>query len=126
MNPTIKDQLKDHGSDLERTFDQAWLMAGNPPLLWEKEYRFHPTRDWRFDRALHFVKVAVEMEGGAWSEMSRHRSKVGFRNDCEKYNEAAFLGWVVIRLTVDMLADKPIYWTNRIMELIGERARRML
>lgn len=28
------------------------------------EYRFHPTRKWRFDFAIPHIKVAIEIEGG--------------------------------------------------------------
>ena len=52
------------------------------------EYRFHPTRKWRFDAAFPSEKVAVEIEGGVW-KYGRHNRASGFLNDMEKYNEAA-------------------------------------
>jgi len=66
------------------------------------EYEFHPVRDWRFDYALPEQNIAIEYEG-IYSKKSRHLTIKGFREDCRKYNEAALLGWVVIRVTNDML-----------------------
>jgi hypothetical protein len=60
----------------------------------EYEYRFHPVRRWRFDAAFPERMIAVEIDGGAFSQ-GRHVRGAGFRKDCEKFNEAAFLGWRV-------------------------------
>lgn len=64
----------------------------------QEEYSFHPTRNWRFDWAIPSLRVAIEYEG-VISEKSRHTTLSGFSNDAEKYNEAAALGWKLIRLT---------------------------
>lgn len=61
-----------------------------------REFRFHPTRKWRFDYALPEYKIAIEVEGGVWTG-GRHISPTGFLRDMEKYNSAAALGWRVIR-----------------------------
>ena len=60
------------------------------------EHRFHPTRKWRFDYAWEDHRVALEVEGGVWVG-GRHTSGAGFVKDMEKYNEAACLGWRIIR-----------------------------
>lgn len=60
------------------------------------EHRFHPTRRWRFDYAWPEQMVALEVEGGVWVG-GRHTSGAGFVKDMEKYNEAACLGWRIIR-----------------------------
>lgn len=65
---------------------------------WEAEYRFHPTRRWRFDWAYPAKKVAVEFEGGV-ATRGRHTRILGYTKDCEKYNQAALLGWAVLRYT---------------------------
>lgn len=62
-----------------------------------REHGFHPTRLWRFDFAWPERKVAVEVEGGIWTR-GRHTRGAGFIGDCEKYNEAARLGWRVFRM----------------------------
>lgn len=76
----------------------AWQIRGAKlpdPLV---EYRFHPTRKWRFDFAWPDLKIAAEIEGGAWSG-GRHTRGYGFEKDCEKYNAALLLGWRVLRFT---------------------------
>ena len=62
----------------------------------KREYRFHPTREWRFDFAIPAVRVAIEVEGGVWNG-GRHFRPEGYLRDMEKYNEAAACGWLVIR-----------------------------
>lgn len=78
-----------------------------------KEFRFHPTRRWRFDYAILSHKIALEVEGGVFTG-GRHTRSKGFLGDMEKYNEAARLGWTVVRVipaelytrkTVQLLRD---------------------
>ena len=71
-------------------------------LLPNREYKFHPVRKWRFDFAFLDVLVAVEVEGGVWSG-GRHGTGTGFTADCEKYAEAALLGWHILRFTPAMV-----------------------
>ena len=87
-------------SQLEATFALQLRTSGLPEP--EREYRFHPTRRWRFDFAWPDVMLAVEVEGGTWSQ-GRHTRGSGYAADCEKYNEAALLGWRVLRFTADMV-----------------------
>tara|TARA_R100000951_G_C2652570_1_gene184884 strand:+ start:1497 stop:1892 length:396 start_codon:yes stop_codon:yes gene_type:complete len=63
-----------------------------------EEYRFHKTRRWRFDVAILNINVAIEYEGIV-GHKSRHTSITGYTKDCEKYNNAAILGWKVLRYT---------------------------
>lgn len=82
------------------------------------EYHFALPRRWRFDYAIVEHKIAVEVEGGVWSN-GRHTRGSGFIADMEKYNTAGALGWIVLRcvpddvykLTVWQMAVKAI--TNR-------------
>ena len=66
------------------------------------EHKFHQTRKWRFDFAWPEYKVALEVEGAVWTN-GRHTRGSGFVRDMEKYNEAAKLGWRIIRTTPDKL-----------------------
>jgi hypothetical protein len=68
-----------------------------------REHRFHPGRRWRFDYAWPPELVALEVEGGAWTT-GRHTRGQGFIDDMAKYNQAALLGWKVLRFTPDQLA----------------------
>jgi very-short-patch-repair endonuclease len=70
----------------------------------ERQYKFHPTRKWPFDFAWPDRRLAVEVDGGTWSG-GRHTRGQGYENDCEKLNEAAILGWTVLRVTGKMVED---------------------
>lgn len=63
-----------------------------------KEYRFHPTRQWRFDYAIPDLRIAIEIDGGIWIN-GRHNRASGYLGDMEKFNAAATLGWVVLKFT---------------------------
>ena len=80
-------------------FSRILKSQGERPEL---EFKFHPKRRWRFDLALPQHMVAIEIEGGVWTN-GRHVRGKGFLSDIEKYNEAAVLGWRVLRFTPDML-----------------------
>jgi very-short-patch-repair endonuclease len=68
-------------------------------LKYKKEYVFHPKRKWRFDFAIVDKKIAIEYEGIFGGGKSRHTTVSGYTGDTEKYNEAAKLGWKVLRYT---------------------------
>ena len=74
-------------------------MSGKPlPLCAELngELMFHQTRRWSFDFAWPDVMIAVEIDGGRWKPGGgRH----GGDGDKEKLNEAAALGWRVLRFS---------------------------
>lgn len=86
------------GSPLEERFLEVWrALDPDGSLRPRREYRFSPTRKWKFDFAWPAQRVFVEMEGGIHGR-SRHTVAGGFIRDCEKYNTATFLGWVGIRI----------------------------
>ena len=70
----------------------------------EREFRFDPPRRWRFDFAWPGAKVALEIEGGVWTH-GRHNRGQGMEKDAEKYNQAACIGWLVLRATNHMIED---------------------
>lgn len=79
------------------------------------EFRFHPTRRWRFDFAWPERKIALEIEGGVWN-YGRHIRPKGFLADLRKYNTAAIMGWRIIRLTPNMIAAE---LPNILSEIMG-------
>ena len=66
------------------------------------EYKFHPSRRWRFDYAILSHMIALEVEGGVFIQ-GRHTRGSGFVKDMEKYNEAARLGYRLIRVQPEEL-----------------------
>lgn len=80
------------------------------------EYKFHPTRKWRFDYCILSEKIAIEVEGGIFTR-GRHTRGVGYKNDLLKYNEAARLGYRLIRVTPDLLLTS--YTIKLIEDLAG-------
>jgi very-short-patch-repair endonuclease len=89
-------------SDAERAMLTMLKWAGLPEPM--TEYRFHPSRKWRFDFAWEAPKVALEVEGGTWISGAHTRGR-HFESDAEKYNEAALAGWKVLRVTTQMVDD---------------------
>lgn len=87
-------------SSLERAIETHMIQVGLPRPV--SEFRFHPERRWRFDFAFPDLLVAVEVEGGVHTK-GRHVRGYGFEQDAEKYNEAAIMGWLVVRLTGSMI-----------------------
>ncbi len=71
---------------------------------YEREYKFHPVRKWRFDFAWTDIQLAVEVEGATWAQ-GRHTRGSGFEKDCEKYNTAVLLGWRVLRVPSGWVDD---------------------
>ena len=80
-----------------------------PPC--EREYRFHPTSQWRFDFAWPALLFAVEVEG-ATPAGGRHQKMGGFLSDLDKYHAAMELGWTVYR------TSGPLIRNGRAAELI--------
>jgi hypothetical protein len=63
-------------------------------LQTEPEYKFHPTRKWRFD-FLFPNKVALEVQGGLFSG-GRHSRGASLLKEHEKLNTAAAMGYRVL------------------------------
>lgn len=55
-------------------------------------------KDWRIDMAWVDKKLAVEVEGGIFTN-GRHTRGTGFDEDAHKYNVLVLLGWRVLRFT---------------------------
>ncbi len=83
-------------------FDALLSATGLPEAI--REYRFAPPRRWRFDYAWPAQRIALEIEGGVWTG-GRHVRGKGYVSDCEKYSEAALLGWRVLRVTPAQIKD---------------------
>jgi len=94
--------------DKAALFSDVWgmlvyLNSDNAPFP-EPEYRFHPTRKWRFDWAFPEHRVAVEVDGGQWTA---HGGRHMTDKDRDKGNHAAALGWVVLHFSPEQLERDP-------------------
>jgi very-short-patch-repair endonuclease len=65
-----------------------------------KEFRFHPTRRWRFDLVFRREKLAVEIDGAF------HVSQKRLREDAEKRNAAIEQGYRVLTYPASSVLTK--------------------
>lgn len=73
-------------------------------LLFGKELMFDEIRQWRFDFYCYDLMLAIEVEG-IGGVKSRHTTTKGYIADMEKYNQAAVLGWTILRFTPSQIRD---------------------
>ena len=107
-------------SNLETAFLYFWraLAPSYPePTI---QHRFAPPRRWRFDFAWLDQAVAVEVEGGIYTN-GRHTRGAGYEKDVEKYNAAVVRGWRVYRVTASMLQNDPASLIEDIIKLLEAR-----
>lgn len=94
--------------------DRQCELAGLPKP--ETEFRFHPSRKWRFDLAWPSKSVAVEIDGGVYVQ-GRHTRGSGVEKDMEKFAEAAILGWKVIRVSTNQVkSGQALTWIERLLQ----------
>jgi very-short-patch-repair endonuclease len=105
-------------TSLESDFYQLWKRLSKCKEPIEHDYRFHDVRKWRFDFAFPEKMVAVEMEGGVFSQ-GRHTRSSGYIGDVDKYNEAQALGWRVMRYTVKHLQSNPMGVIEQVKGLLS-------
>lgn len=107
MNPRDADNLATlrralKSSELESLL--YWHIRADSLPEPEQQYRFDDSRRWRFDFAWPSCKVAVEVNGGEWSE-GRHSRGAGMAGDYEKLNAATIAGWRVLQFTGGQVRD---------------------
>lgn len=71
-------------------------------IEYTREFKFHPERKWRADFLIDGYKLLVEVEGGVFINGGHSRGRP-YTNNCEKYSNAAILGYHVIRATTDQV-----------------------
>jgi len=104
-------------SQLEAEFEIAWRAlapAGAPQPL--REHWFHPMRNWAFDFAWPEHQLAVEIDGGQWVA---HGGRHARDSDRRKLNQAAVLGWRVLRYSGAMLRD-PQAVIDEVVDALGK------
>jgi len=85
--------------------DEIALVIKDEGFLIEREYRFHPVRKWQFDIALVGLKIAIEYEGGIWTNGGHNRGVI-YADNCDKYNAAQLDGWIVLRYTAESIRKR--------------------
>ena len=113
---------------LGQALEEVRRVTGHRAVL---EHRFHPVRLWRFDAAWPDILLALEMDGGVFrvkggkpcpvcgqSQQGRHTSGAGFREDLDKFNAAASLGWRVVRFLWDDLERDQMGFPGKIVEIM--------
>lgn len=106
-------------TDKAEQFAAMWSLLAPPDVLPpEREFRFHPSRKWRFDFAWPSRFVAVEIEGNAWGVKGGGRHMQD--GDMEKYNAAAVLSWRVLRFSPGMLKRDPAGCIDAVLRAMGE------
>jgi very-short-patch-repair endonuclease len=72
-------------------------------------------RRWRFDWAFIDAKLAVEVDGGAWTG-GRHTRGRGYKADIEKIAAAMCQGWVVLRVMPEHVeSGEAVTWCEKIL-----------
>ena len=97
---------------LVEAFISLWEQLGGQALV--REFRFDPVRRWRFDFAHEPSRVAIEINGGVWSN-GRHVRGAGYLRDREKMNAAQAAGWRVFELGTGQVTVNNV---QRIIEAI--------
>ena len=103
-------------STLELHFETLWDELF-PDIDLYAEYRFIPPRRFRFDFACPDSKVAIECQGGIWTQ-GRHSRGSGLMSEYEKLSLAASQGWLVFLLSREMINEN---WLGAIATTIKER-----
>jgi len=104
IRATIKQPAKPktHRSGYSLPVVLAFFEESGITEIMVSEYRFHPARKWRFDLCFPGKKLAVEVNGGIFSQ-GRHTRGAALLLEYEKLSEAAALGYRVIFTTPDQL-----------------------
>ena len=88
-------------------------IVGLPAPMTELTFAKSIGRRWRFDLAWPALKLAVEIDGGGFVA-GRHSRGAGLEKDCEKFAEAAIMGYTVIRCTPrQVTSGQALGWIER-------------
>lgn len=118
LSPRAGAVIAERGSDGERALETQLRQVG--ATGWVRELQFDEARRWRFDFAWPDSMLAVEVEGGQW--IGGHGGR-RFEQDCVKYAEAAIRGWVVLRVTTEMVDDgRAVALVGRALWAISQRS----
>lgn len=96
------------------SLDRQCQLAGLPVPV--AEYKFHPTRRWRFDYCWPDKSLAVEVDGGLFVR-GRHSRGAGVEKDMEKFAEAMLHGWRVLRVSTNHVrSGQALTWIEGLLK----------
>lgn len=149
----LKDYLEEVSpkKELSKGFQSILIQIGGDIPSPEAEYKFHPSRKWKFDFAWPDHQVAVELEGGVYGKniycyncgvKQRARKKDGslgkaislggghtrfhrFMSDKEKYNTAAMMGWMILRFVREDILGDPFEMIETLRVTLARRRHRV-
>jgi len=101
--PSVASHAQTPPEQHRRLFDLLCERNGLPKPKYEVAFAECIGRKWRADY-LFSDWLIVEKEGGIWTQGAHVRGK-HFESDCEKYAEAAILGYTVLRFPVEWFDD---------------------
>lgn len=85
-------------------------------IEFETQLVFWPGRLWRFDFAMPAARVAVEVQGGIWSN-GAHARGAGIERDTEKAAHAAIAGWRLVPVTGRQIkSGQAVEWIKRALQ----------
>ncbi|MFM7369383.1 MAG: hypothetical protein ACKO2Z_16655, partial [Sphaerospermopsis kisseleviana] len=92
------------GSNAEYQFAVCWIQQ-YPSIDLHTQHRFYLKRRYTLDFAHLPSLTGIEIQGGTWCQNMGHSTGKGIRNDIEKIQLAASLGWSVIQIASDHVCD---------------------
>ena len=95
-------------SELEIEFSSLWLEYF-PDIDLHSEYRFAFPRRFRFDFAHLPSMIAIELQGGIFTDNTRHINGAALVKEHEKLNLAAQLGWRIFYVSTKTVREETIY-----------------
>jgi hypothetical protein len=136
---SVRDALRRGGAERKKrekaerekpadVFERQVRAMGLPQYMRESLFALKVGRKWAFDFCWGPpYMLAVEIEGlvvrrinGVLQVMGRHATITGFREDCEKYANAAMLGWTVVRFEQTQVDSRyAVNMVARILEVRG-------
>lgn len=112
-------------SSLESAFDTRFDQYLRDHQLTEEipyptaQVKFHPTREWLWDRAWIDRMVLLDLQGGGWVNGGHHR-ELGMANDLAKHNAALMVGWRPVVASTSMIENDPFAVIECLVELIRQ------
>ncbi|NNF63001.1 MAG: hypothetical protein HKN07_01970 [Acidimicrobiia bacterium] len=98
-------------SELEALADAVFGTESMPTMLRQQPMPWAPKAG-RFDRMVPEWRLIIELDGRTW-----HARTAAFENDRERDNAALRNGYRTVRLTWQMLKERPGYCRNLIMDV---------